>query len=144
MTPPRTMTTYLASATGALLLGFFVYGVLAGLGGGIDWEDRMTFDQSGELELEGVALLFGLVFAVLVGVPLGSYMTLRMLHAPRAGASALLTLAVAGASSLLALSTIPSAPVDPLLAPYGVFGGWFLSALLARWIVLRIAPPPPE
>lgn len=126
----------LAAAIGALIGGFLVYAGVAGMGGGIDWEDRLTFDQSGDLELEGIAILGGLIVGPLVGAPLGTYLALRLVAEPRAGVTAWAVMPVCAIVTFLAFSLVPSGPSDPVLAPYAVFGGWFVSALLTRLFVM--------
>jgi hypothetical protein len=125
------------AGVGGFLGGFVSYVLLAGLGGGVDWEDRLTFDQSGELELEGLGIWLGIVVGVAVGVPLGTYIALRRANAPRAGATALLTAIATAAVTIATFGLLQSGPGDPLIAPYAVFGGWFLVPLLVRYVAER-------
>jgi hypothetical protein len=119
---------------GGLIGGFLIYAALAGLGGGVDWEDRLTFDQSGELELEGLGIFYGIVLGAALGAPLGAYFALRLTGAARAGRTAVLTFPAAALLTALGLWVVPSGPRDPVIAPFVVFGGWFLAAFLTRWL----------
>lgn len=132
------------SGFGALVGGFLLYLLISGLGGGVDWEDRLTFDQSGELELEGIAVAYGIGLGSLVGTALGAYLALKYPGGAGAGATALLTGLAAPLVTLVALSAVPSGGSDPVLAPYAVFGGWFLSGLVTRWLVERSLKSPSE
>src|SRR5688500_19530977 len=84
----------LRAGLGGFVGAFVVYLLLAGLGGGVDLEDRLTFDQSGELELEGVLVGLALVAGPVIGLPIGTYVALRG-RGPRAGATALVAGVVA-------------------------------------------------
>jgi hypothetical protein len=122
---------------GGLIGGFLVYAAVAGLGGGVDWEDRLTFDQSGELELEGLGIFYGIVLGAALGAPLGAYLALRYMGAAGAGATAVLTFLAAALLTTLGLWVVPSGPRDPVVAPFVVFGGWFLAAFLMRWLTAK-------
>jgi hypothetical protein len=128
------------AGVGGFLGGFVSYALLAGLGGGVDWEDRLTFDQSGELELEGVGIWLGIVVGAALGAPLGTYVALRRANAPRAGPTAVLTAIATAAVTTVTFLLLQSGPQDPLVAPYAVFGGWFLVPLLVRYVVERQVP----
>ncbi|HEV3473214.1 MAG TPA: hypothetical protein VG408_08440 [Actinomycetota bacterium] len=126
-----------AAALGALIGGFVIYSAIAGMGGGLDWDDRLTFDQSGELELEGIGIILGLVAGPLIGAPLGAYVALRLIHARKAGVTAFALILPSALITGLAFRLVPTAPDDPVLAPYFVFGGWFVCALVTRWLMVR-------
>ncbi len=130
--------TPIAAGFGGLIGGFMTYAALAGMGGGVDWEDRLTLDQSGELELEGIGLLVGLVAAVLIGTPLGSYIALRIAGAPRAGRMALIAIVPVAVVALAAMWTLPAAPDDPLVVPFVIFGSWFAIPAIVTAAVGRI------
>ncbi len=123
-----------------MAVGFLVYALVAGLGGGVDFEDRVTLDQSGELELEGIALFYGVVFGAVGGAPLGTFIVLRLAAADRAGKTAALTLVFAPMITVIASRLVPAAPDDPILLPYFLFGGWFLAGAVARALVTRVGP----
>ena len=120
---------------GGVIGGFIVYIVLSGMGGGVDLEDRLTFDQSGELELEGLGIIAGIVLAVAVGVPVGTWIALRWARSSAAGKTALLTLIPIALVTALAIRLIPSDPGSLVLAPYAVFASWFWIPFLTRWAV---------
>ena len=126
-----------AAGIGAVIAGFLVYVALAGMGGGVDWEDRLTFDQSGELELEGVGIALGFVVAIVIGVPLGAYIALRRAHVPAAGRTAWAVIIPTAAVTALAVRIVPTGPADPVLLPYAVLGSWFLVPFLTRWVIER-------
>jgi hypothetical protein len=123
---------FLAAGLGGALGGALVYLLMPGFGEGVDLEDRLTFDQSGELELEGLAIIFGLALASAVGVTLGAYLALKIVGASQAGVTALLSILATPGLTLLAGWAVPSGPNDPVIAPYVVLGVWFLSPSLAR------------
>ena len=127
----------LAAGLGALAGGFLVYVSLAGMGGGVDWEDRLTMDQSGELELEGVGLLLGMVAAVVVGIPVGTYLGLRWTGAQKRVITAVAVGAIGALVTIAVLWSVPSAPDDPVLLPYAVFGSWFLIGAATRAVIER-------
>lgn len=131
-----------AAAVGALVGGFLVYVAVAGMGGGVDWEDRLTFDQSGELELEGVGILAGLVLGSVVGAPIGTYLSLQLFGARRAGTTALATIPTCALIAFLAFWLVPTGPADPVLTPYVVFGGWFFGTFLMRLLIAGRREPP--
>jgi hypothetical protein len=126
-----------AAGIGATIAGFLVYVALAGIGGGVDWEDRLTFDQSGELELEGLGIALGLAVAIVIGVPLGAYIALRWARAPAAGRTAWAVIIPTAAVTALAVRIAPTGPADPVLLPYAVFGSWFVLPFLTRWVIER-------
>jgi hypothetical protein len=126
-----------AAGIGAVMAGFLFYVALAGIGGGADWEDRLTFDQGGELELEGLGIALGFVVAIVIGVPLGAYIALRRVHVPAAGRTAWAVIIPTAAITALAVRIVPTGPADPVLLPYAVFGSWFLVPFLTRWVIER-------
>lgn len=117
----------IAAGTGALLSGVVVYMLLAGFGGGVRWSERWSFDQRGRLELEGAVLLFGLVVAIVVAAPLGAAAGVRLSGGRRPWLTSLLTGILASLFCLLIFRIIPSAPSDPVIAPYLVWGSVFLA-----------------
>ena len=127
----------LAAGLGALIGGFLVYVALAGMGGGVDWEDRLTMDQSGELELEGIGLLLGIVAAVVVGIPVGAYLGLRWTGAQKRAITAVAVGAIGALVTTAVLWAVPSGPDDPVLLPYAVFGSWFLIGAATRAVIER-------
>jgi hypothetical protein len=135
----RSLRGPLVAGAGGFVGGFLLYALLAGLGGGVDWEDRLTFDQSGELELEGLGILLGVVVGAAAGVPLGAYIALRRAGVSRAGLTAILTAFATAAATTTTFALLQPGPQDPLIAPYAVFGGWFLLPLLVRYVIERRA-----
>ena len=127
----------LAAGLGAFIGGFLVYVAPAGMGGGVDWEDRLTFDQSGELELEGVGLLLGMVAAVLIGLPVGTYLGLRWTGAQKRVITAVAVATVGVLMTIAVLWAVPGGPDDPVLLPYAVFGSWFLIGAATRAVIER-------
>jgi ABC-type dipeptide/oligopeptide/nickel transport system permease component len=83
--------------------GFGLYSLITAYGGGVDLEDLVTFDLGGELDFGGILVFWGIVAGVLIGVPLGCYLALRLLHAPRAGKTALVSALSAAAMTAAAL-----------------------------------------
>lgn len=136
-TMDKGMRSIVASGSGALVGGFLLYALIAGFGGGVDWEDRLTFDQSRELELEGVYMFLGIVAGPLIGAPLGSYLVLRYAGAARPVVTALIVAGPAAAVTALAFGVIPTDPNGAVIEPYVVFGGWGLSGAAVRWLVER-------
>jgi hypothetical protein len=133
-----------AAAWGGLVGAMIVYMLVAGIGGGVDLEDRLTFDQSGELELEGIFIGVGLVVGPVLGLPIGVYALLRRRRAPRAGTTALAALLPAWAATWAAVNLFSSGNEDPVVAPYFVFGSWFVVPLLTRLVFERPNDGPPE
>jgi hypothetical protein len=121
----------LGAGVGGLLGGFGLYSLIAAYGGGVDLEDLVTFDQGGELGFGGILVFYGIVAGALVGVPLGCYLALRLLRAPRAGRTALVAALSAAAVTAAALAFLPSGPGVPLLQPPVVFAGWLLAPVAA-------------
>jgi cytochrome c biogenesis protein CcdA len=136
-TGDRPLSRATLAGVSAFITGFLIYVAVAGLGGGVSWEDRLTFDQSGELELEGVGIFFGIILGATVGAPLGTYIALRWTRAAAAGTTAAGAAFATGLVTALALWVVPTGPQDPILAPYAVFGGWFLAPFLTRRIVIH-------
>lgn len=128
-----------AAALGALVGGLGLYLLLSNIGGGLGWEDRLTLDQSGRLELEGLGIFLGLLVGAVVGAPLGTYLGLRYTGAERAAQTAGGALVLVVAWSLLAPNLVPSGPDDPVVLPWVLFGGWGVCAALARTYVERSA-----
>lgn len=120
------------SGIGALVGGLFLYLIVAGFGGGVDWETRFTFDQGSELELEGIAIFAGIVLGAMVGAPIGAFIALQSVRAPAAITTAVALVLPSALGTALAMWIIPSGPDDPVLAPFGVFGVWFLASYLIR------------
>src|SRR5687768_16429367 len=123
--PPTTSRHLLRAGLGGFIGAFVVYLIIAGLGGGVDLEDRLTFDQSGELELEGIGIGLALVAGPVIGLPIGTYAALRG-RGSRAGATALVAGLLAGLATWLVVGVVRSGPEDPVVAPYLVFCSWFL------------------
>lgn len=124
-----------AAGLGGLAGAAAVYGALSSIGGGVGWDERLTFDQDGELELEALTLLWGVVLGTAAGLPLGAYACLRAVRAPAAGPSALLGLLAAGAAVALALALLPSGPEAPPLQPPVVFSAWLVLPAAAHLLL---------
>lgn len=120
---------------GSFVTAFVIYMIVSGFGGGIDLEDRLTFDQSGELELEALAILAGLVLGALIGIPLGTWIGLRVVRADGGAFTALMTIVPTAGVGLLSLQIVPASPDDPVIAPFIVFGSWFLVPFTVRWLI---------
>lgn len=127
----------LTAAIGALIGGLALYLLLSNIGGGLDWKDRLTLDQGGRLELEGLGIFLGLLVGALLGAPLGTYIALRYAGAERAAQTAGGTLVMVVAWSLLAPNLVASGPDDPVILPWLLFGGWAACAAPARTYVER-------
>jgi hypothetical protein len=74
-----------------------------------------------------------------VGAPLGTYFALRRAGASRAGLTAVLALFATAAVTTAIFALLQPGPQDPVIAPYAVFGGWFLLPLLVRYVIERRA-----
>lgn len=86
--------------------------------GGITPYDIVTLDQQSRLELEGLAIFYMQVVAVVLGAPSGCWVVLRKLRASGARATALLIIPWVSLLWTLVLRRIPSGPNDPLVLPY--------------------------
>lgn len=132
----------IAAATLGSMLGVAVVVVLTVLffqwAGGITPYDIVTLDQQSRLELEGLAIFYLQVAAVVIGAPLGCWFMLRKARASGASATAVLTIPWFWLFWTVALRQIPSGPNDPLVLPYAFLAAIALAAALARISTLLI------
>ena len=137
--PLSAWTPWLAGA-GGLLGGFPLYALIAGLGGGVTWEDRFAVGQTAHhhLSMAGILFPWAIALGATVGAPLGAFLALRLVRARGAGPTALLAVLTTGAATALVSSITPTGEEDPILLPYAVFGSWLLAPLLTRWAVEKM------
>lgn len=100
--------------------------------GGISAYDIVTLDQQGRLELEGLAIFYMQVLAVVLAAPLGCWFALRKARAAAAGPTALLTIPWSWLLSTLVLRHIPTGPEDPVVLPWASLAATAVAAALAR------------
>lgn len=131
----RSLRNAWGAGVGSFILASVIYLIVSGFGGGVDFEDRLTFDQSGELELEGLAILGGLVLAALIGIPLGTWIGLRVIRADSGALTALMTIVPTAGVGLLSIQLAPGSPDGPVVAPFLVFGSWFLVPFAVRYLI---------
>lgn len=130
----------IATGIGGALFGFLIYSLLAGVGGGIDWTDRLTLGQRGDFGLEGLGIFYGVVLGAVVGVPLGTYAGLKLSGVDRTGVVAWVSGAMAAAVSIPAWIATQGNSDDPIIAPYLVFGSWVLFPALVTFVFQRWFP----
>ncbi|MDQ3767696.1 MAG: hypothetical protein M3346_10170 [Actinomycetota bacterium] len=134
---PGYLRSFVGTGLGVVALGVSAAFLVEPTIGGASPAQILSFDHSGQLELEGLLIYFILALAILLGGPLGAWLALRAGHCPRAGWTAVLEGALSVGTTFLVLNLLPSAPGDPDLEPYAVVLGASLSGLLSRALVLR-------
>lgn len=126
-----------AAAVGAVIGGLGLYLLVTNLGGGLTWEDRLTLDQGGRLELEGITIFIGVAVGTVLGAPLGTLIALKLMRAERAAQTCAGTVMLTIPLALVAVQVVPATSQDPVVLPYVLFGGWGVAAALARAYVER-------
>ncbi len=130
---------YVAAAAGSFIGGVGSYILVALIAPmSISTEQFLSFDERGELELEGLTIVALLIVATLVAV-VGCWFALRVTSNALAGATALVML------PLLAAAVITATGVrdrGPELAALATIIAAVVSRAVVRWVMSRWNEPP--
>lgn len=131
----------LGATVGVVALGLLAAFLVEPTVGGATPKQLLSFDHDGILELDALLIYLVVAVAIVIGAPLGCWLALRAGREPRAGVTALLLPILLWGVTIVVLRVVPSAPGDPVIEPYAITLGAFLSGLLARAFVLLTLVP---